>query len=66
MLKLLKLWNTYDVPNQPKTKIRGFRIPDETYEAAQKKAEAEGRSVSDVVRELLERWLSPKEGASGV
>jgi hypothetical protein len=64
-LKLLKLWNARDVANQPKTKIRGFRIPDELYGAAQTKAIAEGRDVSEVVRELLTAWVTPEWGASG-
>lgn len=45
------------VPNQPKTKIRGFRIPDELYNAAVAKAAARGESVSDVVRAALERYV---------
>jgi hypothetical protein len=51
--------------NQPKTKIRGFRIPDELYGAAQTKAMAEGRDVSEVVRELLTTWVTPEWGGSG-
>lgn len=45
------------VPNQPKTPLRSFRIPDEVYRAAQAKAAAKGESVSDVVRRALERYV---------
>jgi hypothetical protein len=51
--------------NQPKTKIRGFRIPDELYGAAQTKAMTEGRDVSEVVRELLAAWVTPEWGDGG-
>lgn len=45
------------VPNQPKTPLRSFRIPDDTYRAAQAKAAEKGESVSDVVRKALERYV---------
>lgn len=44
------------VPNKPKTPLRSFRIPDDIYEAAQKKAAEKGETVSDVVRRALERY----------
>jgi predicted DNA-binding protein len=46
------------MPNQPKTPLRSFRIPDDVYVAAKAKAEAEGRTLSDVVRALLEGYLN--------
>lgn len=46
------------MPNQPKTPLRAFRIPEKLYAEAKAKAEAEGRSLSDVVRDLLERYLN--------
>lgn len=39
------------------TTLRNVRIDDDLWEAAQAKAEAEGRDVSKVVRELLGRWV---------
>jgi hypothetical protein len=39
------------------TPLRHMRIDDELWSAAMAKAEIEGRSVSEVVRELLERWV---------
>jgi predicted CopG family antitoxin len=45
------------VPNQPKTPIRCFRIPDDLYRATQAKAEERGESVSDVIRRALERYV---------
>lgn len=36
---------------------RHIRINDALYKAVQRKAEAEGRDVSAVIRELLIRWV---------
>lgn len=41
----------------PGTTLRNIRVDDELWRAAQAKAEAEHRSVSEVVRELLARWV---------
>lgn len=45
------------VPNKPRTKIRGVRIPDDLWEDAQRVAEARGEAVSDEVRAALERYV---------
>jgi predicted CopG family antitoxin len=45
------------VPNQPKTPQRTIRIADDVWDAAKAKAEANGRTVSDVIREALARYL---------
>lgn len=45
------------VPNQPKTPIRGVRVPDELWDAARAKAADEKESVSDVVRRALEAYV---------
>lgn len=45
------------VPNQPKTPMRSFRIPDEVYRAAQAKAAEKGETLTDVVRRALERYV---------
>jgi antitoxin component of RelBE/YafQ-DinJ toxin-antitoxin module len=37
--------------------LRAIRVDDELWQAAQVKADAEGRTVSEVIRELLERWV---------
>lgn len=42
------------------TTLRNIRVPDELWEAAQAKAKREGRNVSEVVRELLARWVKRK------
>lgn len=42
------------------TTLRNIRVDDDLWQAAQAKAEAEGRSVSEVVRELLARWVKRK------
>lgn len=49
------------VPNQPRTPLRSFRIPDDLYEAAQKASADNGESVSDVVRRSLERYVKAAE-----
>lgn len=42
------------------TTLRNIRVDDTLWEAAKAKAEAEGTSVSEVVRELLTRWVHRK------
>jgi len=49
------VWSS--VPNQPKTKTRGFRIPDEEYAAAQAAAEKQGETLTDVVRRALVNYV---------
>lgn len=44
-------------PNAPKTPNRVIRVDDELWRAAQAKAEAEARTVSDVVREALRKYV---------
>jgi hypothetical protein len=39
------------------TKKRPIRMPDELWEAAQAKAEAEGTNASEVIRRLLTEWV---------
>ena len=45
------------MPNQPKTPLKSFRIPEALYAAAQAKAAERGESVSEVVRKALERYV---------
>ena len=40
------------------TTIRGIRISDELWDAARRKAESEGRDLSKVIREALERYIN--------
>jgi predicted CopG family antitoxin len=46
------------MPNQPKTPMRSFRISDELYGELAKLAKRREVSVSDVVREALEKFVS--------
>jgi hypothetical protein len=39
----------------------GFRVADEKWEAAQKKAAAEGRTVSDVLSDCLDKYIGDDE-----
>ena len=41
-----------------KTPLRALRLDDELWRAVQAKAAVEERSVSEVVRELLGRWVA--------
>jgi hypothetical protein len=40
------------------TTLRSIRIPDELWDALLSKAEAEDTTASDVVRELISKWLT--------
>ena len=42
------------------TTLRNVRIDDELWQAAQQRADAEGLYVSEVIRELLQRWVDGK------
>ena len=44
------------MPNQPKTPIRSVRIPDEEWQAAQRRAAERGETVSAVIRRMLRRY----------
>lgn len=44
------------VPNQPKTPQRSVRVPDEVWEAAKQRAEDEGSTLSEVMRQVLEAY----------
>lgn len=45
------------MPNQPKTKIRGVRIPDDLWTEAQAVAAERGEDVSSVLRAALTRYV---------
>lgn len=45
-------------PNKPKTTGRNIRVPDERWERAKARAEAEGTTVSEAVNRFLEEWGS--------
>lgn len=51
------------VPNQPKTPVTNFRIPLALKAKAQRKAEGQGRTLTDVVVEALEEYTH--DGADG-
>jgi hypothetical protein len=40
------------------TTLRNVRVSDELWTSAQQKADAEGLSVSEVIRSLLEAWVN--------
>jgi len=45
------------MPNQPKTPLRSIRVEEALWAAALEKAQAENRTLSDVVRKALERYV---------
>ena len=46
------------MPNQPKTPVRGNRVEDGLWRAAQAKAKAEGRTLTGVLVDYLKRYVS--------
>lgn len=57
VLAMGRMPQTVVVPNQPKTPQRTIRVPDELWDAAKSKAEAQDETVSDVIRRALERYV---------
>jgi len=47
------------MPNQPRKEnpARAIRVPDELWQAAQKRAGERGETVSEAVRRFLERYV---------
>lgn len=43
--------------SKDRTPLRAIRVDDELWKAAQAKAEAEARTVSDVIREALRKYV---------
>lgn len=44
-------------PNQPKTPLRSFRVPDELWMPARDKAHREGITITDVLQRALREYL---------
>jgi hypothetical protein len=47
--------------------VRNLRVPDDIWRAAQEKAKAEGRTLTDVIVAYLKRYVAapPRRGADG-
>lgn len=55
--------NTSDsLPSVPKPNMvmRSLRVPEKLWEQAKAKADAEDQNISDVVRDLLKKWVEGK------
>lgn len=60
-------------PNQPKTPLRSFRVPDDLWMPARDKAHREGITITDVLQRALREYLgadtqtppTPKRAAAG-
>ena len=44
------------MPNQPKTPLQNIRVDRELWSSALAKARAEGRTLSEVIREFLREY----------
>ncbi len=44
-------------PNQPKTPLRSFRVPDDLWMPARDKAHREGITITDVLQRALREYL---------
>lgn len=44
------------MPNQPKTPVRSFRVPDEIWQAALRRAQREGTTLTTLLVETLEEY----------
>lgn len=44
------------MPNKPKTPLHSFRVEDELWEAAKKRAEERGETLADALRKFLRRY----------
>lgn len=49
---------TDTMPNSPKTPTRTLRVPDSLWKPVQAKAASEGRTVTSVIIEALETYVS--------
>lgn len=45
---------------KPKMVMRSLRVPEKLWDAAKSKADAEDMNISDVVRDLLTKWVNGK------
>lgn len=52
---------TVVAPNSPKTPLHSFRVDTDLWLAAKAKAEAEGRNLSEVLRDLLWAYTTGAE-----
>lgn len=44
------------MPNKPKTPMHSFRVEDELWEAAKKRAEERGETLTEALRKFLRRY----------
>jgi predicted HicB family RNase H-like nuclease len=51
------------VPNQPKTKLRNVRVPDDLWDAAKAEALRQGETVTEVIRRALRKYVGESPSA---
>ena len=49
------------MPNQPKTPMRSFRVDDDLWRAAHAAAQANGETVTDVLKRSLQSYVRRTE-----
>lgn len=49
--------DTVPVVGKPKMVMRSLRVPETLWERAKDKADREDKNISDIVRELLTKWV---------
>jgi len=49
------------MPNQPKTPLKSFRIPQERYDKAMAKAKRQGRNLSAVMNEKMDEYIEEED-----
>lgn len=51
-------WNTFTVPNAPRTPNRSVRVPDDLWAAAKEIATGRAETMTDVVVRALRRYVA--------
>ena len=49
-----------DMPNKPRTPVRGIRIHDDVWNAAQERAKAEGTTMTAIITKAVEKYARVK------
>jgi len=50
-------WNTFDMPNAPRTPNRSVRVPEQLWAAARAVAANHGETVTDVIVRCLQAYV---------
>lgn len=50
------------MPNQPKTPLHAYRLPEDLYARLKRKAQDDRVTETQIVREALDAYLPPEQG----